>query len=53
MNNSFEYPILKNVLPHPDIASSGVDFIEDDMLVSEFGKFNAEAIKLMDRAGWK
>ena len=53
VNNSFEYPILKNVLPHPDIASSGVDFIEDDMLVSEFGKFNAEAIKLMDRAGWK
>ena len=37
----------------PNIANSGVGFIEDAMLVSEFGKFNTEAIKLMDRAGWK
>lgn len=53
VNNSFEYPILKNVLPHPDIASSGIDFLEDEMQVSDFGKFNSEAIKLMDRVGWK
>jgi ABC-type Fe3+ transport system, periplasmic component len=53
VNNSFEYPILKNVLPHPDIVISGSDFIEDEILVSEYGKFNSEAIKLMDRAGWK
>ena len=53
VNNSFEYPVLENVLPHPDIASSGLDFIEDEILVSEYGKFNSEALKLMDRAGWK
>ena len=53
VNNSFEYPVLENVLPHPDIASSGLDFIEDEILVSEYGKFNSQALKLMDRAGWK
>jgi len=53
VNNSFEYPVLKNILPHPNIANSGIGFTEDAMLVSEFGKFNTEAIKLMDRAGWK
>ena len=51
--NSFEYPVLSNVLPHPDIASSGLDFVEDNIQVSEYGMFNSEAIKLMDRAGWK
>ena len=34
VNNSFEYPVAKNVLPHPDIASSGLDFVEDEILVS-------------------
>ena len=53
VNNSFEYPVAKNVLPHPDIASSGLDFIEDEIFVSEYGRFNSEALKLMDRAGWK
>tara|TARA_B100001109_G_scaffold208626_1_gene176132 strand:+ start:273 stop:1292 length:1020 start_codon:yes stop_codon:yes gene_type:complete len=53
VNNSFEYPVVKNVLPHPDIASSGLDFLEDEISVSEYGKFNSEALKLMDRAGWK
>ena len=53
VKNSFEYPVLENVLPHSDIASSGLNFIEDGILVSEYGKFNSEALKLMDRAGWK
>ena len=53
VNNSFEYPVLTDVSPHPDIASSGLGFLEDKMQVSEYGKFNSEAIKLMDRAGWK
>ena len=53
VNNSFEYPVLADVSPHPHIASSGLDFVEDKMQVSEYGKFNSEAIKLMDRAGWK
>ena len=53
VNNSFEYPVLTDVLPHPDVASSGLDFLEDKIQVSEYGKFNSEAIKLMDRAGWK
>ena len=53
VNNSFEYPVLADVSPHPHIASSGLDFVEDKMQVSEYGKFNSEAIKLMDRVGWK
>ena len=53
VKNSFEYPVLSNVLPHSHIASSGLDFLENKIQVSEYGKFNSEAIKLMDRAGWK
>ena len=53
VNNSFEYPVLSDVLPHSHIASSGLDFLENKIQVSEYGRFNSEAIKLMDRAGWK
>tara|TARA_B100000963_G_scaffold108975_1_gene94824 strand:- start:288 stop:1205 length:918 start_codon:yes stop_codon:yes gene_type:complete len=53
VNNSFEYPILQNILPHPDIARNGLDFKEDEMFVSKLGKYNTDAIKLMDRVGWK
>ena len=51
--NSFEYPISKSVSPHPLIEGAGLNFKEDQISVTNYGKFNSEAVKLMDRVGWK
>lgn len=53
VNNTFEYPILETVSPSSYISKFGTDFIEDKTPASDFGKFNSEAIRLMDRVGWK
>tara|TARA_Y100001970_G_scaffold158998_1_gene194397 strand:+ start:16325 stop:17344 length:1020 start_codon:yes stop_codon:yes gene_type:complete len=53
VSNSFEYPIAKNVEPHPLILEAGINFKEDTISVSEYGEYNAEAVRLMDRVGWK
>ena len=53
VNISFEYPILDNVDPHASIASFGVGFKEDRTSVADYGKYNPDAIRLMDRTGWK
>ena len=47
-----EYPI------NPDIESSDVlkswgSFKADDLNLGLLGQYNAESVKLMDRAGWK
>ena len=52
VNNSFEYPLLEGVNPHPLIAQFGTDFKQDQTPVSSYGEFNPEAVKLMERAGW-
>ena len=52
VNNSFEYPVIDTISPHPIIAGFG-DFKMDKTSVADFGKYNPEAVKLMDRAGWK
>lgn len=52
VNNSFEYPVIDTISPHPIIAAFG-DFKMDKTSVADFGKYNPEAVKLMDRAGWK
>ena len=52
VNNSFEYPVIDRISPHPIIAGFG-DFKMDNTSVADFGKYNPEAVKLMDRAGWK
>lgn len=53
VNNSYEYPILENIDPHPLIKNFGTDFKEDRTSVADYGELNPEAIKLMDRVGWK
>ena len=53
VDKSFEYPIVEGVLPSPEIASFGLSFKEDDTAVKQFGELNPDAIKLMDRSGWK
>ena len=53
VNLSYEYPVLKTVDPHPSIASFGTEFKEDSTSVAEYGEFNTNAVKVMDRAGWR
>ena len=54
VNNTYEYPMLSNVIrPNELIAQFGTDFKEDQTSVANYGKFNPDAVKLMDRAGWQ
>lgn len=53
INISYEYPVLDGIDPHPSIASFGTGFKEDRTSVAEYGEFNTDAVKVMDRAGWR
>lgn len=47
-----EYPVVAGISPDSVLASYGT-FKEDRLNAGTFGKNNAEALKIMDRAGWK
>jgi iron(III) transport system substrate-binding protein len=49
---NYEFPVLANVPLHPVIAS-WAEFKEDQINAAVFGRNNEDALKLMDRAGWK
>lgn len=49
---NYEYPVRSGVAPHPVIASWG-EFKADQVSLAEVGRNSPEALKLMDRAGWK
>ncbi|MDX1335727.1 MAG: Fe(3+) ABC transporter substrate-binding protein, partial [Gammaproteobacteria bacterium] len=49
---NMEYPVNPAVAPDAVVAAWG-DFKGDDLNVAEAGKLQAEAIKLMDRAGYR
>jgi len=49
---NFEYPLCAGVQPHPVIAAWG-EFKADKVSLAEVGRNSGEALKLMDRAGWK
>ena len=53
VDNTYEYSIKSNIMPNKIIAEFGLNFKTDEIYASEFGKFNAEAVRLMDRAGWR
>tara|TARA_B100000683_G_scaffold103796_1_gene102551 strand:+ start:181 stop:1212 length:1032 start_codon:yes stop_codon:yes gene_type:complete len=53
VENTYEYSIKRNIMPSKIIAKFGTNFKTDETYASEFGKFNAEAVRLMDRAGWR
>ena len=53
VENTYEYSIKRNITPSKIIAKFGTNFKTDETYASEFGKFNAEAVRLMDRAGWR
>lgn len=52
VNNTFEYPVLSSVRPHPLIDNFG-EFKMDKTSVADFGKYNPDAVKLMDRVNWQ
>ena len=52
VNKSFEYPIV-DVAVSQEMVGFGVDFKEDATSVKVFGDLNPDAIRLMDRVGWK
>lgn len=52
VNNNFEYPANPAAPVHPILASWGT-FKQDDINVAAAGEFQAAAVKLSDRAGYK
>ena len=53
IDKSYEYSVLNDVAPSVEIAGFGTDFKEDQTSVRSFGELNPDAVKLMDRSGWK
>lgn len=49
---NYEYPVNAEVMPSGLLASWG-SFKADDLNLSKLGELNADAVKIMDRAGWK
>jgi iron(III) transport system substrate-binding protein len=47
-----EYPIRPNLAPSKTLAAFG-RFKPDNLSLHRLGQYNAEAVRLMDRAGWK
>ena len=47
-----EYPVVEGTSVNPVVESFG-EFKDDTVNVSAYGKNNADAVKIMDRSGWK
>ena len=53
-SNTFEYPMIKGVSPHPLVVNMGLDFKQDlKTKVVNYGKRQADALEVMTAAGWK
>jgi|TARA_B100000929_G_C15508105_1_gene419424 iron(III) transport system substrate-binding protein len=54
VNNTFEYPMIEGVSPHPLVVNMGLDFKQDlKTKVVNYGKKQAIALEVMLAAGWK
>ena len=54
VNNTFEYPMIDGVSPHPLVVNMGLDFKQDlKTKVVNYGKRQADALEVMTAAGWK
>ncbi len=49
---NFEYPVREGV-PYSSLLESWGSFRADQVNLSKLGELNAEAVKLMDKAGWR
>ncbi len=47
-----EYPVRNNITPSQTLKAWG-DFKADSLPVDKLAKYNTDAVKAMDRAGWK
>jgi iron(III) transport system substrate-binding protein len=54
VNNTFEYPMIAGVSPHPLVVAMGLDFKQDlKTKVANYGKRQADALEVMLAASWK
>ena len=54
VNNTFEYPMIAGVSPHPLVVAMGLDFKQDlKTKVVSYGKKQADALDVMLAAKWK
>jgi len=54
VNNTFEYPMIEGVSPHPLVVNMGLDFKQDlKTKVVNYGTKQADALEVMLAAGWK
>mgnify|MGYP006128198775 FL=1 len=54
VNNTFEYPMIAGVSPHPLVVAMGLDFKQDlNTKVSSYSAKQADALEVMTAAGWK
>ncbi len=54
VNNTFEYPMIEGVSPHPLVVEMGLDFKQDlKTKVASYGAKQADALEVMLAAGWK
>ncbi|MBV5257909.1 Fe(3+) ABC transporter substrate-binding protein [Synechococcus moorigangaii CMS01] len=51
-NNNNEYPVVASVAPNDVVAQFG-EWTAATLPLESFGEQNAEAVMIMDRAGWK
>lgn len=54
VDGNHEYPVNPEVAPEPLIATTfGETFVGDDLNAAEFGALNADAVRLLDEAGYE
>lgn len=54
VDGNHEYPVNPDVAPEPLIATTfGETFVGDDLNAAEFGALNADAVRLLDEAGYE
>ncbi len=51
-NGNNEYPVIAGVTPNETVRGFG-EFKEDQLNAATFGANNPEALRIMDRAGWR
>ena len=49
---NYEYPVLPDI-PWSDLLTEFGKFKADDLEMGKLGELNSEAVKIMDRAGWR
>ncbi len=49
---NYEYPVLPDI-PWSDLLTEFGEFKADELNMGKLGEFNSDAVKIMDRAGWR